>query len=495
MGVMQFAVHAAELLAHWPEANSGYITASDGRVFPTRIELAGNILRCHRQTGESGKLHIAWPVPGFGRIVLSTTSLSERAEPYHLALELARGKLVQVRNQLSSWELGGMRIPVETPALIRQAYGLFTKGALAQQTPEVAFGFASDSIRAACEAAQGLVRAYAEQSLAGRMLRYPNMPMVMGADLGHAAPHRKWDEAFPMVLNMATLNASWKSVEIDEGEYFWETTDAQLEWCEAKRIVPKAGPLVDFSEFGFPGWLNRYQKDLFALQGLICRYVEAAVKRYQGRVRIWEIATRANTGGGLGLTEEQRLTFLARLLETARRADEDCQMFVRVDEPWGEYLSRGQHRLAPLQMVDALARSGVGLAGVNLEIATGYRPDGTPLRDLLDCSRLIDQWSVLGLPLYVTLVAPSADASDEETISQLEVTPGIWNSPLDAEVQASWASAYMTLFSAKPAVAGVQWGQLTDAAPHHYPHGGLYDAEYQPKPVLAKLRSQRTGAS
>jgi hypothetical protein len=86
--------------------------------------------------------------------------------------------------------------------------------------------------------------------------------------------------------------------------------------------------------------------------------------------------------------------------------------------------------LSPIQFVDALLRSGVGLSGVNLEFGTGYRPRGAAQRDLLDFSRLIDHWSQLGVPLYVTLAFPSAAGEDPLARSDLEVetssVPGAW---------------------------------------------------------------------
>jgi hypothetical protein len=37
----------------------------------------------------------------------------------------------------------------------------------------------------------------------------------------------------------------------------------------------------------------------------------------------------------------------------------------------------------------------------------------------------------------------------------------------------------------------VLWNQLSDAAPHFYPHGGLFDAENNPKPALEALQKIR----
>ena len=113
MGVMRFLVHPKELFDDWPEVFRAYISGIESRVFPTRIEVDGNIVTCRRNIADSGRLHVAWPVENFGRPTLSTSSLPERAEPYLLTVELARGKISQVRDQAGFWELAGMSMPEE----------------------------------------------------------------------------------------------------------------------------------------------------------------------------------------------------------------------------------------------------------------------------------------------------------------------------------------------------------------------------------------------
>jgi hypothetical protein len=100
------------------------ISGVDQAAWPTRVELEGNLLTCRRQNSDSGKLNVAWPVPGFGRPIVTTASLPERDEPYLLAVELARGKIVQIRNQLAFWHAAGMSIPPEfTSSMLSPAPG------------------------------------------------------------------------------------------------------------------------------------------------------------------------------------------------------------------------------------------------------------------------------------------------------------------------------------------------------------------------------------
>jgi len=63
-----------------------------------------------------------------------------------------------------------------------------------------------------------------------------------------------------------------------------------------------------------------------------------------------------------------------------------------------------------------------------------------------------------------------------------EVTP---------QSQRDWIDRHVPLLLAKNAVQIVVWNQLSDAAPHHYPHGGLLDADDKPKPALEALKKIR----
>ena len=54
-----------------------------------------------------------------GVLMTSTATVIERPQPYHLALELARGKVNQVRGQAADWLQGGLQVPVSLTRLRR----------------------------------------------------------------------------------------------------------------------------------------------------------------------------------------------------------------------------------------------------------------------------------------------------------------------------------------------------------------------------------------
>jgi len=487
MGVMRFLIDPPEGPESLPEVFRAYISAIDGRVFPTRIEVDGAMMTCRRTAPDSGRLHVAWPVPEFGRPVLCTASLTEREEPYLLSLELARGKISQVRDQLGAWEVAGMAIPDELRPVHHEAHRLFAKAAASQDQPKTAGALAQQALELACRAAEILTQSYTSQRLSARRRRSAHFPTLLGCSLDRTVPDADQSELFRSAFTAASVPIEWRVIEKTEGEYNWETYDAQVQWCQNEKLVMLGGPLLDLSPRGLPEWLWQWERDVLNLQSFVCDFVETAICRYAGRIRHWEVSSRVNTGGVLALSEENRLLLVARSLEVARQVDDEIQLVIRVDQPWGDYQARGQHRLSPLHFVDALLRSGIGLSGVNLEIGVGYKPRGSASRDVLEISRLIDIWSGLNIPLYVTLAFPSASGPDSQAESDLEVDSPGWKEGWNESSQADWIDLHVPLLMAKQSVVGIFWSHFSDAGPHHFPHAGLLRDDGTPKPAFHRF--------
>ncbi|MBS0263472.1 MAG: endo-1,4-beta-xylanase [Planctomycetes bacterium] len=490
---MRFEVHPAELFADWPEVHRAFLTGLDQSAWPTRIEVSGNTISCRRQNTDSGKFNVAWPVPGFGRPVLTTASLPEREEPYLLAVELARGKIVQVRNQLAIWQGAGMQVPADFVPAHREAHRLLARAVSLRGEPAQASEIAQQAIIRECRAADILMRSYISQRLEVRHRQYPQLPTVLGCSLGDSLLGPDQQQQFLTAFGGAAVPLQWRCIEPEEGSYNWEVYDAQVDWAIANKLLLRGGPLVDLSANGLPKWLSQWQHDYWNLQSFVCDFIETVMSRYVGRIRIWEVAARANGGGALALVEENRLTLVAKILETARQVDPESQFLIRIDQPWGEYQARGMHKLSPIHFADALVRAGSELGAINLEIAVDYSPSGSPSRDLMDFSRIIDQWSVLGLPLQVTLAFPSSTGPDPMQTTDLEVDPRQWKMPPDETAQQRWIEDYVPLLLAKPSVLAVFWNHLSDAQPHRFPHAGLVRTDGVAKPghqAIVQLRQQ-----
>ena len=77
-----------------------------------------------------------------------------------------------------------------------------------------------------------------------------------------------------------------------------------------------------------------------------------------------------------------------------------------MSQPWGEYMARAEHTYSPFVFADTLIRAGLKLAALDVEWVMGVTPRGSYCRDLLDASRVLDLYAMLGTPLQVSLAYP-----------------------------------------------------------------------------------------
>jgi hypothetical protein len=193
----------------------------------------------------------------------------------------------------------------------------------------------------------------------------------------------------------------------------------------------------------------------------------------------------------LPLDDQQRLEMTLRAVETVRRIDPQTPIVATLAQPWGEHMIEHPKELSPMHFADALLRAEGGVSGIGLEWALGYHPRGSMARDLLAVNLHVDRWSQFGLPLAISLVVPSAGGDDLRATVLGAKTEGGPNGERTDQWQSDWAAHLVRLLLAKPSVQAVVWSQWSDATPHDFPHGGLYDAKGNEKPILDSLRSIR----
>ncbi len=464
-----------------------YLSGFDRIPWQVRVRHNGGELVLERLASDSGTLHIPWPVAGHGQVTLSTATLMERPEAYYLPLELARGKIGQVRNQLAEWELSGLSVSKPVHDKVGEALGYFAQAAVVEHDSQQSIKLAEEAVRAALEAADLLAACYAEQNLGGRQTPSQRLATFLGADLGRSPLDEQTAKETAQAFNAANVPLVWRDIETSEGHYFWDTCDQQVEWAKAAGLTLSGGPLLQLDPRTLPDWLALYENDFESVVLFASEFLKAAVSRYRGRINIWQCAGRVNTADVLSLSEEEKVRLAARAIELTRALDRDTPVLVSFDQPWAEYLSRREMDFPPLHIADALVRADLGLSGVMLEINVGYHPGGTLLRDPVEFARQLDYWNLLGVPLFIGLTVPSG--SDPDPLAQRRAKPraGDWT----PQNQLAWVSRFVPLLLAKPYVHGILWNELCDFEPHDFPHGGLFDLRRQPKPALRRLAAIR----
>ena len=232
-------------------------------------------------------------------------------------------------------------------------------------------------------------------------------------------------------------------------------------------------------------------RDLVNLANYLTEHTAAAVRRYQERIRTWHVSAATNWAGVLAMGDDELLWLTVRIIDAVRKVDPDLEVIVGIAQPWGDYLAQQERNQSPFVFADTLLRTGVKLAGLELEFLHGVAPRGSYCRDTLDASRILDLYALLGVPLHVVLGYPSSPAPDPQADPDQRLHAGHWRSGFSPEVQADWLGAFANLALCKPYVRTVRYAHFTDDRPHAYPHCGLIAADCQAKPALAALQRIR----
>ena len=482
MGRMRFRVYPPQRITD-EMIERVYLLGIDRASWPTRVHRDGDEVVLDRSVSDSANLHMPWTVEGHGLLTLSTGSLIERPGPYLAALELARGTAVEVRNQLAEWQVIGLSVPADVTKKLEEAIERLSWAAVGQDDVAAATGCADESLRAALEAGNLLATAYTEQALAVRRRNGGRVPALLAGELPVEPLDGPASRQFSQTFNAAVAPVVWRETETTEGNYSWTTSDRQIQWCRAAGLKVLGGPLLTFDRLALPDWLSLFEDDFDSVLQFASAFARTAVARYRGKVDCWIAAGRINAAEEMALSEQERLRLVARIVDLVRSIDTEAPVLASFDQPWGENLRQRGSDLPSLHFADALVRAGLGLDGLMIEMNVGYSPGGTLPRHPVEFSRQVDTWSSLGLPLWISLCAPSAEGDDPLARRKTKVVPAAWS----PAAQRAFAARFAPLAIAKPGVQGVIWSQLCDNQVHRFPHAGLFDAAGRPKPALASL--------
>ncbi len=486
MGRMRFRVYPPQRITE-EMIEQVYLLGIDRASWPTRVYRQEDELVLDRSVSDSVNVHIPWGVEGHGLLTLSSGSLIERPDPYLAPLELARGTAVQVRNQLAEWQLIGLSVPEAARRKLAEAVEQLSRAAVGQDDVAAAAGRAEESLQAALEAGNLLAAAYTEQALAVRRRNGGRVPGLLAGELPTEPLEARASRQFAQAFNAAVAPLAWRETEATEGHFSWTTSDRQIEWCRLAGLKVLGGPLLPFDRLALPDWLSLFEDDFDSVLQFASAFAKAAVARYRGKVDGWIAAGRINAAEDLALSEQERLRLVARIVDLVRALDREAPVLASFDQPWGENLRQRGSDLPSLHFADALVRAGLGLDGLMIEMNVGYWPGGTLPRHPVEFSRQVDSWSVLGLPLWLSFCAPSAEGDDPLARRKTKVAAAGWS----PAAQRAFAARFVPLALAKPGVQGVVWSQTSDSQPHRFPHAGLFDAAGRAKPALAALAALR----
>ncbi|MGH7177715.1 MAG: endo-1,4-beta-xylanase [Tepidisphaeraceae bacterium] len=439
-------------------------------------------------------LGLLWNLGELGEYELETARLQPREKPYNLNVELARFRLMKIVQKQEDWNLFDFAKAEKYNERFRAAQSIFADALGRLHEPERAAAMADESLAMSVELSEELANFHGELLLQRRRVGNLLPKHLLGCRVDSTIQNQKYKDTLADNFDFAVLPMSWKQLQPSEGSFVTGPVDEWVDLLVKKRVPIIAGPLVDLSDSAVPDWMFIWQHDFDTLRELAYEFVQRVVQRYRKAVSVWNVVSGLHTNTSFHLSFEQCIELTRLLVSQVKTSLPNARTLVSVTQPYGEYNARGTTSVPPMLYAEMVAQAGINFEAFGLELEMGVPTTGHYSRDLFQISCMLDRFSTMGRPVFLTSACcPGRNSPDSGDRSEGKLDPaaaGRWRKPWDAHLQAEWLDNVYKLALSKPYVESVAWGNLADINPS-LPGGGLLDDFLKPKPAFAKLQELR----
>lgn len=445
----------------------------DGIPWPCKILIKDSVLSVSRNRNESGKTYVPYCFAKHGELLIATGTLPERGQPYSLLLELARGTLNRLRNQLSIWQEGGLEIAPSIHDRTAQAITSLSE-AITSDDEQTQDNIARLALESAVDTIFELAEQFGTEVTKFRQANDDMHPFWMANTVSDTCPIE------------VGLDVSGFDLIRAKPEQLGDTDNKTL----TKRVI--AGPFLDASSHGLSAELEQME-DFQVRRNHILSKTREHLSQLSPSVSLIHAVSGLNGMGHRHLSYPQQLEITTQLLQVVEETNHEVPTLVSFDFPWAERLASAVGGSHPLQIADSLLRQGAQISFLGVEVNLGYWPGGSIMRDPLQWIDMLDVWTQLGMPLVIILRAPtwstnegeataaSGEASDEKYINVFDHA--------DDRRRIEYLRTILPMLVARPAVHGLIWSQWLDSDDERYPHAGLVNSTGQMKTVYELLKT------
>jgi hypothetical protein len=461
---------------------------------PGDIKFADGLLVLTRTDEHAAGVSLLWDLGPMGAYHLETTRLPPREKPYNLNVELARCRLMKIVQKQEDWNLFDFPRAEKYTTRFREAQAMFSDELGKLDTPGEAAKIADHALEMAIDISEELGKFHADLLINRRRSANAFAKHIFGCRVDSTVQNQKYKDTLVDNFDYAVLPMSWKLLQPEEDTFITEPTDEWVELLTKKRVPIVAGPLINLSDDAVPDWMFIWEHDYDTLRELAYEYVQKVVQRYRKGVSVWNVVSGLHTNSNFTLSFEQIIELTRLLVSQVKAILPNARTLVTVTQPYGEYHAKGATSVPPMLYAEMVAQAGVNFEAFGLELETGVPTAGGYTRDLFQVSSMLDRFSTIGRPVFLTSVsAPDRATPDPADKSEGHLDPsqaGRWHRPWDQQLQADWLEAVYRMALSKPYVESIAWGNLSDDNPT-IPGGGLLDDLLKPKPAFKKLQELR----
>jgi hypothetical protein len=461
---------------------------------PADISFRDGLLIVNRNEDHALGLALMWEVAGIGNLHLETTRLIPRDRPYNLNVELARCRLMKIVQKQEDWNLFDFPKAEKFFQRFKDSQNLLCDALGKLDQPSEAAKLADESLAISIDLSEQLAAFHCDLLINRRKASVGFVKHIFGCKVDPVIQNQKYKDTLTSQFDYAVLPLRWKQLQAQEHTFDASPVDEWMELLSRKRMPIIAGPIIDLTDGEVPDWMYIWEHDFDTLRDLAYEYVQKVVTRYRKAVSVWNVCAGLHTNEVFTLSFEQVIELTRLLVAQVKTLLPQAKTLVTIKYPFGEYHARSRASVPPMLYAEMVAQGGINFEAFGLELEMGVPVSGMYDRDLFQFSSMLDKFSTLGRPVFLTgLNVPSRGTPDPADRSEGKLDPsaaGYWKRPWDGDLQAEWLVAAYRMALSKPYVESIAWSNLADISPT-LPGGGLLDDMLKPKPSFIKLQEMR----
>jgi len=496
-GPIRFEVYRGGARAMTYEPVAATAVGPESVPAPGEVFFRDGLLVLNRKDEHAAGVALLWDAGPVGSYMLETTRLPPREKPYNLNVELARFRLMKIVQKQEDWNLFDLPKGEKTDrfaARLHEAQMLFADALGKLHEPAVASKQADRSLEIAIDLSEQLSAFHGDLLLNRRRSANGFVKHIFGCRVDPGIQNERYKETVAAHFDYAVVPMNWKQVQPQEQVFRTDLIDEWVEHLGKRRMPLIAGPLIRLDHAGVPDWMVIWEHDFDMLREMAYDYVQKMLTRYRKGVAIWNVVAGLQSNSAFSLSFEQVIELTRLLVSQVKTILPGARALITVTHPFGEYHARGRSSVAPMMYAEMVVQAGIQFEAFGLELEMGVPAPGTFTRDLFQLSYVLDKFSTLGKPVFLTAVGcPGQSTPDPGDTSDGQLNPsagGRWRRPWDPELQAEWMEAVYHLALSKPFVESICWSNLADMHPT-LPGGGVLDDMLQPKPAFQRLQQMR----
>jgi len=452
-------------------------------LYQVQMECREGVVDCQKKSPDSAGLALLWTGEGAGRLLLLTTRLPEREEPYNPNVELAPARRMQSTLKREDWAL--FEEDTKFADLAHEAQDLFIQALQHISDPAKASVLADQSLEKGLLFSEQLASRYAEQFLAMRCrhrgLGRHSMGCVIDLKRIEEQAYRKW---LLEIFGFVTIPLEWGQIETEKGRYDFDRMDRCMDLLAGRRLALSAGPLLRFTPSSVPRWLQEKTPEFEKIREAAYEFVTRAVTRYAKYIHAWRVICGMHAWNCFGFTFDQIIEMTRTACLAAKSADTKSRKIVEIALPWGEYYAGDLSTIPPLVYADMVIQSGINFDAFGLQLHFGRDIPGMHIRDMMQISSRLDCFAPVAKPLHITSVGIPDRVNKTQNNPD---TCGYWHKPWTQEVQSHWIESLYKAALSRSFINTVTYGALADGAEDEIVGMGLLDEKLAPKKALATV--------